>query len=63
MYFTAFFPYVVLTILLIRGLTLDGSIDGIVYFLLPKWESLLNAKVMRLDLSKGLSLRYVNLAI
>lgn len=44
-YFTAFFPYVVLTILLIRGLTLKGSVDGIVYFLLPQWDQLLNAKV------------------
>jgi SNF family Na+-dependent transporter len=44
-YFTAFFPYIVLTILLIRGLTLDGSVDGIIYFLLPKWDQLLNAKV------------------
>ncbi|KAL8566526.1 hypothetical protein ACOMHN_009740 [Nucella lapillus] len=44
-YFTAFFPYVVLTILLIRGLTLQGSVDGIIYFLLPQWDQLLNAKV------------------
>nr|KAG5686855.1 hypothetical protein BaRGS_003545 [Batillaria attramentaria] len=44
-YFTAFFPYIVLTILLIRGLTLEGSVDGILYFLTPQWDQLLNAKV------------------
>ncbi|KAK7106618.1 sodium- and chloride-dependent glycine transporter 1-like isoform X2 [Littorina saxatilis] len=44
-YFTAFFPYIVLTILLVRGLTLDGSVDGIIYFLMPQWDQLLNAKV------------------
>ncbi|ESO89519.1 hypothetical protein LOTGIDRAFT_218886 [Lottia gigantea] len=44
-YFTAFFPYVVLTILLVRGLTLEGSTDGIIYFFKPKWDKLLSAKV------------------
>ena len=44
-YFTAFFPYVVLLILLIRGLTLDGSVDGIIYFLTPQWGQLTKAQV------------------
>lgn len=44
-YFTALFPYVVLLILLVRGLTLPGAIDGILYFIVPRWELLLDAKV------------------
>lgn len=41
-YFTAVFPYVVLFILLIRALTLDGSWDGVMHYITPQWESLLN---------------------
>lgn len=44
-YFTATFPYVVLVMLLVRGLTLPGSEDGIRFFIQPKWELLLEAKV------------------
>ena len=44
-YFTATFPYLVLMVLLIRGLTLPGSIDGIIWYLTPEWHRLLNAKV------------------
>ncbi|KAK3106826.1 hypothetical protein FSP39_000767 [Pinctada imbricata] len=44
-YFTAFFPYVVLLILLIRALTLEGSVDGIIYYFKPQWDKLGTAKV------------------
>ncbi|KAK1877726.1 Sodium-dependent neutral amino acid transporter B(0)AT2, partial [Dissostichus eleginoides] len=38
MYFSSVFPYVVLFIFLIRGLMLDGAMDGIAYMFYPKLE-------------------------
>jgi len=39
-YFTAIFPYLVLFILLIRGLTLKGAWTGIEAFIKPEWEKI-----------------------
>lgn len=44
-YFTATFPYLVLVILLVRGVTLPGSGQGIDFFIKPRWNLLLDAKV------------------
>ncbi|KAG5680363.1 hypothetical protein PVAND_009872 [Polypedilum vanderplanki] len=44
-YFTATFPYVILTALLVRALTLEGSIDGIMFYITPQWERLLSPGV------------------
>lgn len=38
-------PYFVLFALLIRGVTLDGSMDGIRYYLYPQWDKLLEINV------------------
>ena len=45
-YFTAIFPYVVLFTLLVRGVTLDGASEGILYFIRPQWEKLFLPEVI-----------------
>ncbi|XP_008419713.1 inactive sodium-dependent neutral amino acid transporter B(0)AT3 [Poecilia reticulata] len=44
-YVTATFPYLVLTIFLIRALTLPGATDGLVYLFTPDWEILKSPQV------------------
>ncbi|KAM9349534.1 sodium- and chloride-dependent betaine transporter-like [Symphorus nematophorus] len=44
-YFTATFPYVMLLILFIRGLTLPGAGEGIYYYLYPDLNRLANLEV------------------
>uniref|UniRef100_A0A6Q2WVV0 Transporter n=1 Tax=Esox lucius TaxID=8010 RepID=A0A6Q2WVV0_ESOLU len=44
-YVTATFPYLVLTIFLIRALTLPGATDGLVYLFTPNVRTLKNPKV------------------
>ncbi|XP_072230715.1 sodium- and chloride-dependent GABA transporter 2-like [Leuresthes tenuis] len=44
-YFTATFPYLMLLILLIRGVTLPGAIDGIIYYLYPDISRLSDPQV------------------
>ena len=44
-YLTAIFPYIGLLVLLLKGLTLPGSVDGIVFYLRPVWGELLNIRV------------------
>ncbi|XP_047460480.1 sodium-dependent neutral amino acid transporter B(0)AT3-like [Mugil cephalus] len=44
-YVTATFPYLVLTIFLIRALTLPGATDGLAYLFTPNWETLKNPQV------------------
>lgn len=47
-YFTALFPYVVLVILLIRGVTLDGHYEGIEFYILnPDTDKLSEAAVWK----------------
>ncbi|XP_058490060.1 sodium- and chloride-dependent GABA transporter 2-like [Solea solea] len=44
-YFTATFPYVMLLILLIRGLSLPGALQGVVFYLLPEPSRLTDPQV------------------
>ncbi|XP_016911540.2 sodium- and chloride-dependent glycine transporter 1-like isoform X8 [Apis cerana] len=44
-YFTALFPYAMLIALLIRGVTLEGALDGSLWFIMPKWSTLQSTSV------------------
>lgn len=44
-YFTATFPYVVLLILLVRGLTLPNAIEGITYYVKPDFSKIAKPEV------------------
>ena len=45
-YFTATFPYLVLFILLIRGATLEGAGEGVIFYLKPDFSKLKNPQVI-----------------
>jgi len=44
-YFTATFPYIMLVVLLIRGVTLPGASTGIHYYLYPDLDRLSDPQV------------------
>lgn len=44
-YFTATFPYLMLLILFIRGVTLPGAWDGIRYYLTPDLSRIYDPRV------------------
>ncbi|XP_030009834.1 sodium- and chloride-dependent GABA transporter 2-like [Sphaeramia orbicularis] len=44
-YFTATFPFIMLFVLLIRGVTLPGAVDGILYYLYPDISRLSDPQV------------------
>ncbi|XP_056904908.1 sodium- and chloride-dependent GABA transporter 2-like [Takifugu flavidus] len=44
-YLTATLPYVMLLVLLVRGLTLPGALDGVLYYLLPQVSRMTDPQV------------------
>lgn len=44
-YFLAIFPYVIIFILLIRAVTLPGAWNGILFFIRPRWDMILEPGV------------------
>ena len=44
-YFTAIFPYVMITALIINGSQLEGAIDGIMHYIKPDFSKLANIDV------------------
>ena len=45
-YVTATAPYILLTVLLIRGLTLDGAMDGVMWYITPDLTRLSDPQVL-----------------
>lgn len=45
MYFTATSPYILMFILMIRGVTLPGAAEGVKFYLTPDWEKMKSAEV------------------
>ncbi|KAG1679898.1 Sodium- and chloride-dependent glycine transporter 2 [Nymphon striatum] len=44
-YFTAIFPYIILTILLVKGATLPGSSKGVLFYVIPDFSKLTEIRV------------------
>lgn len=44
-YVLVLLPYFIILVLLIRGITMGGYLDGIKYYVTPQWHLLLEARV------------------
>lgn len=51
-YLTATFPYVMLLVLLVRGITLPGAGQGIIYYLKPNIRRLADPQVQRMHANR-----------
>ena len=58
-YFTATVPYLLLFAFLIRAVTLEGAMDGILYLLSPRWCKMLDSKVQNTDQKSILSAKNI----
>ena len=45
MYFVTTFPYIMMTVLIVRGGMLNGAYKGIMYYITPDFNRLLDAQV------------------
>ena len=59
-YFTATAPYLLLFAFLIRAVTLEGAMDGILYLLSPRWCKMLDSKVQNTNERKYSIMRLFN---
>ena len=44
-YFTATFPYLMLLLLFVRGVSLPGALEGIKFYLVPDFSKMASVKV------------------
>uniref|UniRef100_T1IMI3 Transporter n=1 Tax=Strigamia maritima TaxID=126957 RepID=T1IMI3_STRMM len=44
-YFTAIVPYILLIAILVRSVMLDGAVQGLIQFIRPNWEAIMEHKV------------------
>lgn len=59
-YFTALFPYALLVVLLVRGLTLPGAFEGLKYYATPNLSKLGDPEVKALGLGALVALGSYN---
>ncbi len=62
MYFSSVFPYAVLICFLIRGLMLDGAIEGIKYMFYPKVTTRAHTTPIKCN-SEARRMQYLNVIV
>ena len=57
-YYTVIIPWIILIVLVVRGVTLPGALEGLKFYLTPQFSALLNYKVWLGRLLSGFLLSY-----